>query len=63
MGLLETFGIRSKDRVQIDAQLPPAIMSDRYGSGTNSYGGLYNNGYGAGLLDRATALQVPTVSR
>jgi HK97 family phage portal protein len=63
MGFLETFGIRSKDRVQIDAQLAPAIMSDRYGSGTNSYGGLYNNGYGAGILDRATALQVPTVSR
>jgi HK97 family phage portal protein len=63
MGLLETFGIRSKDKVQIDAQLAPAIMSDRYGSGTNSYGGLYNNGYGAGILDRATALQVPTVSR
>jgi HK97 family phage portal protein len=63
MGLLETFGIRSKDKVQIDAQLAPAIMSDRYGSGTNSYGGIYNNGYGAGLLDRATALQVPTVSR
>jgi HK97 family phage portal protein len=63
MGLLETFGIRSKDKVQIDAQLAPAIMSDRYGSGANSYGGLFNNGYGAGILDRATALQVPTVSR
>jgi len=63
MGLLETFGIRSKDKVQIDAQLAPAIMSDRYGSGTNSYGGLYNNGYGAGIIDRGTALQVATVSR
>jgi HK97 family phage portal protein len=63
MGLLETFGIRSKDKVQIDAQLPPAIMSDRYGSGTNSYGGLFNNGYGAGIIDRGTALQVATVSR
>jgi HK97 family phage portal protein len=63
MGLLETFGIRSKDKVQIDAQLAPAIMSDRYGSGTNSYGGLFNNGYGAGIIDRGTALQVATVSR
>ena len=63
MGLLETFGIRGKDKVQIDAQLAPAIMSDRYGSGTNSYGGLYNNGYGAGIIDRGTALQVATVSR
>ena len=63
MGLLETFGIRSKDKVQIDAQLPPAIMSDRFGVGSYSYGGMYGNGYGAGIMDRATALQVATVSR
>jgi len=63
MGLLETFGIRSKDKVQVDAQLAPAIMSDRFGAGQYSYGGLYNNGYGAGFMDRATALQVATVSR
>jgi HK97 family phage portal protein len=63
MGLLETFGIRSKDKVQVDAQLAPAIMSDRFGAGQYSYGGLYNNGYGAGIMDRATALQVSTVSR
>jgi HK97 family phage portal protein len=63
MGLLETFGIRSKDKVQIDAQLPPAIMSDRFGTGTYAYGGLYGNGYGAGIMDRGTALQVATVSR
>lgn len=63
MGLLETFGIRSKEKVQIDAQLAPAIMSDRFGGGQYSFGGLYNNGYGAGFMDRATALQVSTVSR
>jgi HK97 family phage portal protein len=63
MGLLETFGIRSKEKVQIDAQLAPAIMSDRFGAGQYSYGGMYNNGYGAGFMDRATALQVSTVSR
>lgn len=63
MGLLETFGIRSKDKVQIDAQLPPAIMSDRFGTGSYSYGGIYGNGYGAGIMDRGTALQVATVSR
>ena len=63
MGLLETFGIRNKDKVQVDAQLAPAIMSDRFGAGQYSYGGLYNNGYGAGFMDRATALQVSTVSR
>ena len=63
MGLLQTFGIRSKDKVQVDAQLAPAIMSDRFGAGQYSYGGLYNNGYGAGFMDRATALQVSTVSR
>ena len=63
MGLLQTFGIRNKDKVQVDAQLAPAIMSDRFGAGQYSYGGLYGNGYGAGLMDRATALQVSTVSR
>jgi HK97 family phage portal protein len=63
MGLLETFGIRGKDKVQIDAQLPPAIMSDRFGAGQYSYGGMYGSGYGAGFMDRATALQVATVSR
>jgi HK97 family phage portal protein len=63
MGLLEAIGIRSKDKVQIDAQLAPAIMSDRFGAGQYSYGGMYGNGYGAGLMDRATALQVATVSR
>jgi HK97 family phage portal protein len=63
MGLLEAIGIRSKDKVQVDAQLAPAIMSDRFGGGTYSYGGLYNNGYGAGVIDRSTALQVATVSR
>jgi HK97 family phage portal protein len=63
MGLLQTFGLRGKEKVQIDAQLAPAIMSDRFGAGQYSYGGLYNNGYGAGFMDRATALQVSTVSR
>jgi HK97 family phage portal protein len=38
-------------------------MSDRFGAGQYSYGGMYNNGYGAGFMDRATALQVSTVSR
>jgi hypothetical protein len=61
MGLLEAIGIRSKDKVQIDAQLAPAIMSDRFGAGQYSFGGMYNNGYGAGFMDRATALQVSTV--
>lgn len=63
MGLLEAIGIRSKDKVQVNAQLAPAIMSDRFGAGQYSYGGLYNNGYNAGFMDRATALQVATVSR
>jgi HK97 family phage portal protein len=63
MGLLQTFGLRGKEKVQIDAQLAPAIMSDRFGGGQYSFGGLYNNGYGAGIMDRATALQVATVSR
>ena len=63
MGLLEAIGIRSKDKVQVDAQLAPAIMNDYYGAGQYSYGGLFNNGYGAGVMNRTTALQVATVSR
>jgi hypothetical protein len=39
MGLLQAIGIRSKDKVQVDAQLAPAIMNDYYGAGQYSYGG------------------------
>ena len=60
MGLLQTFGIGKKD---ITAQLAPAIMSQGYGVGVYSYGGLYATGNGAPFMDRFVALQVPAVAR
>jgi HK97 family phage portal protein len=62
MGLLETFGLRSKANA-IDAQYAPAIMDSGYGVGVYSFGGMYNTAAGAPFMDRALALQVPTVSR
>jgi HK97 family phage portal protein len=60
MGLLQTLGITKKD---VTAQLAPAVMSQGYGAGVYSYGGLYATGNGAPFMDRFTALQVPAVSR
>ena len=60
MGLLQTFGLSKKD---VTAQLAPAVMSQGYGAGVYSYGGLYATGNGAPFMDRFTALQVPAVSR
>ena len=60
MGLLQTFGLGKKD---ITAQLAPAIMSQGYGAGVYSFGGLYNTGTGAPFMDRVVALQVPAVAR
>ena len=62
MGLLETFGIRSKSK-DIDAQYAPAIMDSGYGAGVYSFGGIYNTGTGMPFMDRNIALQVPSVSR
>jgi len=59
MGLLQTLGIRKKD---IEAQLSPPIMSQTYGAGVYSFGGLYNTN-GIPFIDRNLALQVPAVSR
>jgi len=59
MGLLQTLGIRKKD---IEAQLSPPIMSQTYGAGVYSFGGLYNTN-GVPFIDRNLALQVPAVSR
>ena len=58
--MLQTFGIGKKD---ITAQLAPAIMSQGYGAGVYSFGGLYNTGTGAPFMDRFVALQVPAVAR
>jgi HK97 family phage portal protein len=60
MGLLQTLGITKKD---VTAQLAPAVMSQGYGAGVYSYGGLYATGNGAPFMDRFTALQVPAVVR
>ena len=60
MGLLQTFGLSKKD---VTAQLAPAVMSQGYGAGVYSYGGLYATGNGAPFMDRFTALQVPAVYR
>ena len=60
MGLLQTLGITKKD---VTAQLAPAVMSQGYGAGVYSYGGLYATGNGAPFMDRFTSLQVPAVVR
>jgi len=59
MGLLQTLGIKRKD---IEAQLSPPIMSQTYGAGVYSFGGLYNTN-GVPFIDRNLSLQVPAVSR
>ena len=60
MGLLQTLGLSKKD---VTAQLAPAVMSQGYGAGVYSYGGLYATGNGAPFMDRFTALQCASVAR
>ena len=60
MGLLQTLGITKKD---VTAQLAPALMNQGYGAGVFSFGGLYGSSNGAPMMDRYTALQVPSVAR
>jgi hypothetical protein len=50
MGLLQTLGIRKKD---VEAQLAPAIMTQNYGAGVYSFGGIYNTN-GVPYLDAVT---------
>ena len=59
MGLLQTIGLRKKD---VEAQLSPPIMSQTYGAGVYTFGGLFNSS-GIPFIDRNLALQVPSVSR
>jgi HK97 family phage portal protein len=59
MGLLQTLGLRKKD---VEAQLSPPIMSQTYGAGVYTFGGLFNAS-GIPFIDRNLALQVPSVSR
>ena len=60
MGLLQTLGITKKN---VNAQLAPALMNQGYGAGVFSYGGMYGSSNGAPMMDRYTALQVPSVAR
>jgi len=60
MGLLQTIGFRPKAAV-VEAQYAPAIMDSNYGIGPYSFN--TGTGYGAGIMDRLTALQVASVSR
>jgi HK97 family phage portal protein len=62
MGLLQTLGFKAKDNT-VEAQYAPAIMDSGYGAGMYSYNTAFGAGYGAGIMDRATALQVASVSR
>jgi HK97 family phage portal protein len=59
MGLLQTLGLRKKD---VEAQLSPPIMSQTYGAGVYTFGGLFNAS-GIPFIDRNLALQVPSVVR
>jgi HK97 family phage portal protein len=59
MGLLQTIGLRKKD---VEAQLSPPIMSQTYGAGVYTFGGIYNTN-GIPFIDRNLSLQVPAVSR
>ena len=60
MGLLQTLGITKKD---VTAQLAPALMNQGYNAGVFSFGGIYGSSTGAPMMDRYTALQVPSVAR
>jgi HK97 family phage portal protein len=62
MGLLQTLGFRAKDNT-VEAQYAPAIVDSGYGAGMYSFNTAFGAGYGAGIMDRATALQVASVSR
>ena len=60
MGLLQTLGITKKD---VTAQLAPALMNQGYNAGVFSFGGIYGSSNGMPMMDRYTALQVPSVAR
>jgi HK97 family phage portal protein len=59
MGLLQTLGLRKKD---VEAQLSPPIMSQTYGAGVYTFGGLFNSS-GIPFIDRNLALQIPSLVR
>ena len=60
MGLLQTLGLKSSDKPQVEAQYAPAVMDTNYGYGSFNTGTFGNNGV---AIDRNFALQVASVSR
>ena len=60
MGLLQTLGLKSSDKPQVEAQYAPAVMDTTYGYGSFNTGNFGYNGVG---IDRNMALQVASVSR
>jgi len=60
MGLLQTLGISKKG---VTAQLAPALINQGYNAGVFSFGGIYGSSNGMPMMDRYTALQVPSVAR
>ena len=60
MGLLQTLGLKSSDKPQVEAQYAPAVMDTTYGYGSFNTGNFGYNGVG---IDRNFALQVSSVAR
>ena len=60
MGILQTLGLKSSDKPQIEAQYAPAVMDTNYGYGSFNTGNFGNNGV---AIDRNFALQVASVAR
>jgi HK97 family phage portal protein len=60
MGLLQTLGLKSSDKPQVEAQYAPAVMDTTYGYGSFNTGNFGYNGVG---IDRNFALQVASVAR
>ena len=60
MGILQTLGLKSSDKPQVEAQYAPAVMDTNYGYGSFNTGNFGNNGV---AIDRNFALQVASVAR
>jgi len=60
MGILQTLGLKSSDKPQVEAQYAPAVMDTNYGYGSFNTGNFGSNGV---AIDRNFALQVASVSR
>ena len=61
MGLLQTLGLKSSDKPQVEAQYAPAVMDTNYGYGSFNTNSAY--GYNGLGIDRNFALQVASVAR